>query len=1606
MTLTDVVGSSSNTQDYGVFANAEFDPNEYANAVLAGETYPPPTTPGKKPSGTTSSGTPRATIVSSSGEAGKEDISVALAKLTFGIDDVSQQLRGLVTAHHEALLEEASSVHQLEGSIHAVRQGLTELSSSLEKLRLKIRVPYQNLSSLVIRLQRLQLASDVLRRTSRFVLVARRLEFQMNELSKTNPSTTTSNGKSSMGAKVVVPSGSTASLDEAFGPEGDRERTVAKAALSIAELSALCGPDPSKISTEPPPPNALPSIPLRSINAVTRHIPDIDAARVNITEEMDNMLRDGLDNLNRSLLASALQTAHNLRLLPQLVQDVVDEITEYVESRIKYAFDVARIAKEAAKEAPSTAASLMYRSRVRTEPTNVTAPQWTNALWTRLEGMIEELATCCIKIYTLEKVLKLKKDSMSKIPFLDEALKVLDSKPSATFWMTTARCLEGQSRESAKNSTFLQQTLSNGYPRLLRLFHDFFSKIGVHTDTVYSQSYQSPETVLVLRAINNFETLYLSRSSNRLTEAVGAAMVGGTRSPPGMAEGVAVARTVVNELDSSRFDPLLVRAVAKNVANALDIFVTRIDAMVVRDRSATSLVGPSTTLQQSLNAQLVSALYNCWLRLSKLEGEYHDSVMNVISPAVSNLKTSYEKVTEPLLMAIRRELTAIAARLHRVDFGKPMDAAAGGGGPSTYMRDMADKLTFIRNEVLARFNVGDLGRSWIVSIVRRTIRSFVLHASLAKPLGENGKLQLTTDMTEFEFALNAFMVGDDRQQTNAMKEAIADDYLALRGFRPLLFLDNASLVLEDRTAGLPSLIVLHHILVRSPLPLPHVLHGWKVDEYVRWVDEHTEQEAFTLVDGCLSRWEATAEEDEHLEGDDFIGAVKDEWLMYSDNAADYTRHAPIGFGASSIVYQAVYHHKDDATGKHTDVPCALKVLNLDKLSPSALKLLTRETQLMSLNKHPNVLRVRGSWMMGPQLYIAMRLMNKGSVADIIKYSFIDGLEEEVVKCILYQALQGLNYLHVNGFIHRDIKAANLLVDDDGTVLLGDLGVAVSLADDEDSGQNRMMSAVREGITGSGGGPLVYGSGAVSPTTPIDKKPTRIGKRKSFVGTPSWMAPEVIAQQHYDSAADIWSLGITVLEMCAGRAPGSRERDVKRVLLGTLQNAPPTLDREGGKFKYSKTLKDLVESCLIKDPTQRPSAEKLLKHDFLKSVKKKSYLVSNLLAGIPPLSQRQERHVVNHHHGAGHAAKPKIHPLALGSPSMTSIHSHSWDWTFPIPTAGSPRSTLYSKRDGSTPPGSIRGHPTGDHHHEGISPTASVASLHHSHGPVDPPRAGMPQRPRSRGGSFEIRQPSISPTRVRAHSRVPSYVPPHLEPDVEETGEGEDDANPDINALDAALEKLGVGIDEEAPAKVDSPGGMNEADDACLATPHVHPAFTGASDPEALLLQPPELSTSLSSSSAKDTSSGPGTPSLTRQSSNTTAAQSSNGSSSNTTSQQHTMRSKSTPTSPLASPRLSSKQPPFFGVSPPTSAPAEVTKSDTFGKKDKAKSGSMKRPHTSAGAATTTKPTGLWKRMKNVVGASSSSTSAADGERPEVHRKSSFSAAGAKAFLMERTWSRN
>ncbi|CAO3652894.1 unnamed protein product [Cunninghamella echinulata] len=246
--------------------------------------------------------------------------------------------------------------------------------------------------------------------------------------------------------------------------------------------------------------------------------------------------------------------------------------------------------------------------------------------------------------------------------------------------------------------------------------------------------------------------------------------------------------------------------------------------------------------------------------------------------------------------------------------------------------------------------------------------------------------------------------------------------------------------------------------------------------------------------------------------------------------------------------------------------------------------LRRETALMALSRHPNVLRVYGSFVNGSKLFIVTPYSAGGSCLDIMKTGFPHGFDEISIATILKQALEGIAYFHKNGHIHRDVKAGNLLMDDDGTVLLADFGVSSSLMETGDR-----------------------------------------GKRKTFVGTPCWMAPEVMEQAGYDYKADIWSFGITSIELATGHAPFAKLPPLK-VLTMTLSNDPPTLDRESTEYKYSKVFKDMIDSCLVKDPEKRPTADKLLQHPFFKQSKRKDYLAKTILQDLLPLEQRPRKKI--------------------------------------------------------------------------------------------------------------------------------------------------------------------------------------------------------------------------------------------------------------------------------------------------------------------------------------------------------------------------------------------
>ncbi|WFD41812.1 kinase that interacts with cdc31p [Malassezia psittaci] len=264
------------------------------------------------------------------------------------------------------------------------------------------------------------------------------------------------------------------------------------------------------------------------------------------------------------------------------------------------------------------------------------------------------------------------------------------------------------------------------------------------------------------------------------------------------------------------------------------------------------------------------------------------------------------------------------------------------------------------------------------------------------------------------------------------------------------------------------------------------------------------------------------------------------------NEAHFERLELIGRGAFGAVYRA----------KHlpSNTLVALKVIDLDTPDDDVSEI-QREVALLSQMRQAhlkNIVRYWGCWLSGPTLCILMDYAEGGSVRTLMKAGQI---QERHLAVIMRETLVALDYIHKAGIIHRDIKAANILVTRTGQPMLCDFGIAAS---------------------------FVQGG-------------TR-GKRSTFIGTPYWMAPEVISEgKTYDYKADIWSLGITAYEIATGNPPHADQAQ-HQVIAMIPRNAPPRLP-DG---PYSPALREFVAACLDEDPNARLSAEELMRLKWIRS----------------------------------------------------------------------------------------------------------------------------------------------------------------------------------------------------------------------------------------------------------------------------------------------------------------------------------------------------------------------------------------------------------------------
>ncbi|XP_068558407.1 traf2 and NCK-interacting protein kinase-like isoform X11 [Cebidichthys violaceus] len=257
-------------------------------------------------------------------------------------------------------------------------------------------------------------------------------------------------------------------------------------------------------------------------------------------------------------------------------------------------------------------------------------------------------------------------------------------------------------------------------------------------------------------------------------------------------------------------------------------------------------------------------------------------------------------------------------------------------------------------------------------------------------------------------------------------------------------------------------------------------------------------------------------------------------------------------------YGQVYKGRHVKTGQLA----AIKVMDVTGDEEEEIK--AEINMLKKYSHHRNIATYYGAFIkknppgIDDQLWLVMEFCGAGSVTDLIKNTKGNSLKEEWTAYICREILRGLTHLHQHKVIHRDIKGQNVLLTENAEVKLVDFGVSAQL----------------------------------------DRT---VGRRNTFIGTPYWMAPEVIAcdenpEATYDFKSDLWSLGITAIEMAEG-APPLCDMHPMRALFLIPRNPAPRLKSK----KWSKKFQSFIESCLVKSHSQRPSTEQLLKHPFIKDL---------------------------------------------------------------------------------------------------------------------------------------------------------------------------------------------------------------------------------------------------------------------------------------------------------------------------------------------------------------------------------------------------------------------
>eukprot|EP00093_Oithona_nana_P003058 03058.XXX_121803_124157_1 [CDS] Oithona nana genome sequencing. len=731
------------------------------------------------------------------------DIGKYANELSVAEEDLNVKLEDHVSAHHNDLLSQATSVERLESHLTSVSDQSVNLLTSVDKITSRINEPYETMKTQTETLMRMQKTCDVLRKIIRILQLSKKLQVQMNN--------------------------------------GDAE--ITKAASSLNELMELWEPEEE----------------LNGIEIIEQDQRIILQAKNEVERKADSMLNSGMESRSQNQIGIALQVYFNLNILPEKVERVVNGFVKKIKAKMTDCLDGRKINITLNEEASKNSSASQNSTKNLPGRTNRTisatassgnAAAFRSMLWTNVETLLDSILNTMSEAMQLQKILVKKRDlGQNFVELLNEDQRNIVQ----NFWHEILSLLKTHLSQASADSSTIKQSFEGEFPKLIRLVNDLRSRLVQASQSnmaAFNHTSEIPELQNpfnddlnddLRQVLINFERQYLSRSLSRLFDPVNLMYVQGEA--PNIEELDQIFRIINSEIAIAQVDKLLYNAVQKNVIKTVKLMCAKCEQLL--DGSASQVIGYPTN-EQRKNVQVVNCLFAFYVGIEKV----------LENPEVlKEIEVLIKSAIEPLMASISDAVEAIILTMHNEDFKTEEDKSTCSSSP--YLKELQTFLHRVHLEFLNKFNCKTLVAESSVPLFFRCYDLFIMHSSMIKPLSKMGQDKLIKDCDTLEEVIKPISDLITLWDASILESKVQE----LREFRTLLRSKT-----EDFPALLQSgmtirkSVILHMLFSRAPpeLKLPHQSVNWSISRYSTWLEDHTgEPDRLQLVQGALESYVAS-----------------------------------------------------------------------------------------------------------------------------------------------------------------------------------------------------------------------------------------------------------------------------------------------------------------------------------------------------------------------------------------------------------------------------------------------------------------------------------------------------------------------------------------------------------------------------------------------------------------------------------------------------------------------------------------------------------------------------------------------------------------------------